>query len=246
MNPIPAVHPALAPASAESLNRGCACRTLDPQRLRHQLEGEPSLAGLYDDIRRSRPHLFSATAVFITAQQLAHVAAVIRAMESVVALPAYQAQALARASLIARHDFGPRGAFLGFDFHLGEHGPQLIEINTNAGGALLNAMLARAQQACCREMEWAFRAPPALDALEDTFFAMFVDEWRRQRGEAPLGRIAIVDDEPAAQYLTIYEHDDQISGTGTHSGYAVYLLKSGACSQRKARVSIVVTCDRLV
>jgi hypothetical protein len=200
MNPIPVAYPALAPGSAESLNRGCACRTLDPQRLRRQLEGEPALAGLYDDIGRSRPHLFSATAVFITAQQLEHVAAVIRAMESVVTLPAYQGQALARAPLIARHDFAPCGAFLGFDFHLGEHGPQLIEINTNAGGALLNVMLARAQQACCREMEWAFRAPPDLDALE-TFFAMFVEEWRRQRGEAPLGRIAIVDDEPAAQYL---------------------------------------------
>ena len=82
----------------------------------------------------------------------------LRAIESTVALPAYQAQALARAPLIARHDFGPRGAFLGFDFHLGEDGPRLIEINTNAGGALLNAMLARAQQACCREMEWAFHS----------------------------------------------------------------------------------------
>jgi hypothetical protein len=201
MNAMSAAPAVLVPVSAESLNRGCACRTLDSRRLRRQLESEPSLAGFYDDIRRSRPHLFSATAVFITAQQFERAAAVIHAMESVVALPAYQAQALARASLIARHDFGPRGAFLGFDFHLGKHGAQLIEINTNAGGALLNAMLARAQQACCQEMEWAFRAPVDLATLEDTFFAMFVDEWRCQRGEMPLGRIAIVDDEPAAQYL---------------------------------------------
>ena len=50
-------------------------------------------------------------------------------------------------------------------------------------------------------MEWAFRPPTALMQLEQTFFAMFVEEWRLQRGEAPLGRIAIVDDDPSSQYL---------------------------------------------
>ena len=201
MNTMSAGQAVLDSGSVEGFNRGCACRTLDPQRLRQQLEGKPALAGLYDEIARSRPHLFSSTAVFVTAHQYEQVAALLRAIESTVALPAYQALALARAPLIGQHDFGPRGAFLGFDFHLAEDGPRLIEINTNAGGALLNAMLARAQQACCREMEWAFRAPADLDALEDTFYAMFVEEWRCQRGDAPLARIAIVDDEPDAQYL---------------------------------------------
>jgi hypothetical protein len=28
----------------------------------------------------------------------------------------------------------PRGVFMGYDFHLTESGPKLIEINTNAGG----------------------------------------------------------------------------------------------------------------
>jgi hypothetical protein len=187
--------------SAESLNRACACRTLDPGRLVGQLEREPALAGTHAAIARERPHLFSATAAFISEGQLQRVAAVIGAAESVVALPDYQEQALARAPAIARHAFGPRGAFMGFDFHLGEHGPQLIEINTNAGGALLNAALARAQQACCREMAWAFHATTDLDACDSAFFEMFAAEWRLQRGDAPLGRIAIVDDDPANQYL---------------------------------------------
>jgi D-alanine-D-alanine ligase-like ATP-grasp enzyme len=34
-----------------------------------------------------------------------------------------------------------RGVFMGYDFHLSAGGPQLIEINTNAGGGLLNAYL---------------------------------------------------------------------------------------------------------
>ena len=41
------------------------------------------------------------------------------------------------------------GVFFGFDFHINETGPKLIEINTNAGGALLNIEMRRQQQACC-------------------------------------------------------------------------------------------------
>jgi hypothetical protein len=193
--------PMQTPVTAQSLNRGCACRTLDPERLRRQLEAEPALAGLYEDIARSRPNLFSATTVFISAEQHQAMAAIVAAIENVVALPEYQTATLARAPAIARLEPGPLGVFMGFDFHLGEQGPQLIEINTNAGGALLNAALARAQQACCREMEWAFQPPTELMQLEQNFFTMFNEEWRRQRGDAPLGRIAIVDDDPAAQYL---------------------------------------------
>lgn len=192
---------ALAPVSAQSLNLGCACRTLNQESLRRQLEAEPSLAGLYEEISQSRPHLFSATTVFISPKQYRGMENIISALEHVVALPEYQEAALKRAPAIAKLDYGPRGAFMGFDFHLSAQGPQLIEINTNAGGALLNTLLASAQQACCREMEWAFNPPTALMQLEQTFFNMFVEEWRCQHGDTPLGCIAIVDDDPATQYL---------------------------------------------
>jgi hypothetical protein len=46
-----------------------------------------------------------------------------------------------------------------------------------------------------------FQPTADLKNMEEIFFTMFSDEWRRQRGEAPLGRVAIVDDDPAAQYL---------------------------------------------
>jgi hypothetical protein len=186
---------------AESLNQGCVCRTLDSGRLRDLLEKEPALAGLYDEIARTRPHLFSATAVFISPQQMQRMEAIIAAVESVAALPAYREAVLARAPAIARAGHGPKGVFMGYDFHLGAYGPQLIEINTNAGGALLNAILAGAQRACCREMELALAPGLVLAKPEQDWFAMFVAEWRSQRGTAPLARIAIVDDEPDAQYL---------------------------------------------
>jgi hypothetical protein len=188
--------------SAEALNRGCACRTLDPARLRGQLETDASLAGLVAEIGRTRPHLLSTTAAFVSAGDLHRIEEVVAALERVVALPRYREAALERAPAIARREFGPRGVFLGFDFHLSAAGPRLIEINTNAGGALINAALARAQAACCTEIESeSFSAPTDLRRLEEEVFEMFRNEWRLQRGDTPLARIAIVDDRPEEQYL---------------------------------------------
>jgi hypothetical protein len=84
---------------------------------------------------------------------------------------------------------------------LAPQGPRLIEINTNAGGGLLAAALARAQQACCEAMHWAFMPNAGLHTLEQAFFDMFAAEWRLQRGDAAMGSLAIVDDAPATQYL---------------------------------------------
>jgi hypothetical protein len=114
------------PRYAESLNRGCVCRPLDPDRLCRDLEAEPSLVGLCDDIARTRPHRFFATAVFISRENFNRILSVIAAVEGVVGLPSYRESALARAPRLARLDPGPPGAFLGFDFHLTSRGPQLI------------------------------------------------------------------------------------------------------------------------
>lgn len=193
--------PLQANSSAETLNQGCFCRTLNVNRLQEQLESDPSLHGMMDNIAQTRPHLFSSTVVFLSSEMEQRITATVAAIERVVALPNYQAQALARAPAIAQQAFGPVGACMGFDFHLGAGGPQLIEINTNAGGALLNAALARAQETCCKEMDRAFIPNARLDTIEQTFFDMFMAEWRRQRGNNHLGSVVIVDDNPAAQYL---------------------------------------------
>jgi hypothetical protein len=188
-------------STVEGLNQGCYCRTLNPDLLRQQLEIDDSLAGLAQSIVQTRPHLFSSTVVFLTRVMADTIAAAVQAIERVITLPAWQAAALSRAPAVAQHAFGPAGVFMGYDFHIGPQGPRLIEINTNAGGALLNAALARAQQACCEAMRWAFPPNAELPMLEQWFCDMFVTEWRRQRGDTPVGRLAIVDDGPAGQYL---------------------------------------------
>jgi len=186
---------------AAALNRACLCRTLDASRLAAALGLTADAAALHAALWRERPHAFAATPVFVSAHQARAMATVVAAIETTVAQPGYRAAAVARAPAIAGHDHGPRGAFLGYDFHLGADGPQLIEVNTNPGGALLVTALARAQQACCSAAEPFLSPTGSADRQEQALVEMFREEWRRQRGTRELRRIAIVDDAPAEQYL---------------------------------------------
>lgn len=186
-------------SNASILNRDCLCTTINPSALERELAALLGENGLYQSIRTHQPHLFSATAVFVTPKQVEDMRALIGAVESVVATPAYREAVLtADPSTPARVT---PGVFLGYDFHLGEQGPRLIEINTNAGGALLNVYLARAQKACCAEMRGLTTGPLALATLEEQFIAMFRYEWKVAGHESALTRIAIVDQAPSTQYL---------------------------------------------
>lgn len=196
------MHTAMAkPDLARTLNEACQCRTINEPLLHQLLEEQAALNGSWEELARARPHLFSSTAVFLSPETAAQVTQAVATLTRVMAMAPCQQVALARAPAIARHAFGPQGVFMGFDFHLGEQGPKLIEVNTNAGGAMLNTILARANQACCEAVEWAFQAPASLSRLEDTFMAMFQAEWRLQRGDQTLRTIAIIDDQPDQQYL---------------------------------------------
>jgi len=185
----------------ESMNRECFCISLDRQALADALESELGSPGLAAQVRQQCPYLFSAQPVFVSREHLERMARVIAAIESVVALPAWRDEALARAPASARHDGGATGVFLGYDFHLDAGRLGLIEINTNAGGALLNVALARAQRACCEAMDHLVPRLEHVAELERDVFAMFVEEWRRSGATRPLRRIAIVDRAPGQQYL---------------------------------------------
>ena len=186
---------------AEALNLGCLCRTLNPERLRQQMETDPSLQGMLAGLATTHPHLFSETTVFLDPAIRTTLGQAIAAIERVIALPAYQQLALSSAPEIARHNFGPTGVFMAYDFHLGADGPRLIEINTNAGGALLNAALTHAHRECCEPMQGLMDSASDLRQLNRAFVAMFRAEWQAQRGAQPLHSVLIVDDAPEAQYL---------------------------------------------
>ncbi len=186
----------------QDLNSHCFCVSLDEEALRRALESELGQPGLFELVQQHCPHLFAPRAVFVSAGRLARMAQVVRAVSAVAALPAYQDAALMRAPLLARQgESRAHGVFLGYDFHVTEAEVGLIEINTNAGGALLNAALARAQRACCPEMAPLVSPATQADAFEAQIFAMFQEEWRLAGATRPLQSIAIVDDAPTQQYL---------------------------------------------
>ncbi len=185
-------------SSAEALNRECFCIGVDQQALHAQLESVLALNGSSGSLAQSHPHLFSALPVFVSRRHIEQTAHVAKAIEEVVASAAYRSAVLEWAPDIARFDPGSPGGLLGLDFHLGADGPQLIEINTNPGGALLNAVLGRAQLACMPELVMPLVHP---ERVEASVLSVMLTEWRMQRGSAQLGFVAIVDESPAEQYL---------------------------------------------
>jgi hypothetical protein len=187
---------------ARQLNAGCHCASLDRERL--EVELERVSPGFHAMVMDGRPHLFSDSFAFVSGRHVQRMADLIAAIEQVISLPAYRRHVLAWAPAIAGHETALRGVFMGYDFHIGEQGPQLIEINTNAGGGLLNALLARAHQVCCDDVEALLPGELAGDTPEHLFLEMFRAEWARSRRTTSadfLKTIAIVDEAPEGQYL---------------------------------------------
>jgi len=149
----------------------------------------------------THPHLFSSVPMFVSRAHIDGMAQVIGAIETVIASSHFQGAALAWAPDIARFDPKSHGGLLAYDFHLTLEGPKLIEINTNPGGALLNAVLGKAHQSCCRDAAGLALSASATPAIEDAVMEVFLSEWRLQRGDAALKFIAILDETPEQQYL---------------------------------------------
>ena len=160
---------------------------------------------LFQTIFVDRPNLFSGSVVFVTDESIQKQRDIITALETVIALPAYQQRVLAYAPDSAKFIPQAHSVFFGYDFHLTPEGPKLIEINTNAGGALLNALVARMQKICFDHTEDEALPNLTTDTLiqspEDAFIEMFFAEWQAERGQQPLYSIAIVDEDPQAQYM---------------------------------------------
>src|SRR4051812_12409212 len=177
---------------AEELNRDCQCVGTHVSAVRERLGAS---------LVESHAHLFSELPVFIAPGHAEDMRATVAAVERVIALPAYQSTVLARAPAIAGEASRARGVFAGFDFHITPAGAKLIEINTNAGGGLLNAIARSHQEACCPAVAEYHAASSSAESLRAEILAMFREEWRLARGANPLRHIAIVDDAPLEQYL---------------------------------------------
>ncbi len=201
-------------AAAALLNEQCWCIGTDLPGLQDALDRLLVPAGIAESIRASHPHLFAGVPVFIAESQRQRIGEVVAAIHRVAALPGWQAAVLGNAPALAAHLPGNGGTFLGVDFHLqlppaGSGGaavdsaqlPQLIEINTNPGGALLNILLGRAQQACCAPVADAFPDLQNFDTAEARLRELFFAEWHAAGRAAQLQHLLICDESPPTQYL---------------------------------------------
>lgn len=166
---------------AEVLNRECRCKTLCEDTLEKKLAG----------IRELRPNLFSKTTTYLDHIDYHQISSLIKLIEKVIKHDSFVT------------DQKPRtpGVLMGYDFHLTDQGPKLIEINTNAGGIYLNLILAQSQIKCCAEMNLFFDEKKNLASVEHVLVEMFRNEWKAAGHDSPLKSIAIVDEKPSEQYL---------------------------------------------
>lgn len=95
---------------------------------------------------------------------------------------------------IVRHPVANPGVFDGYDFHLTETGPKLIEVNTNAGGGYLSVA---DNTACSCDL----MASPMQTNYERRIVAMFQQEYALYNPDTPLRTLVILDDAPTGQFL---------------------------------------------
>ena len=215
------------------LNGDCHSAIVDRAALDRAMQAQG--AAWHNLVTARCPHLFAAAPVFITAAQMQQMREVIDAVERVVKLPGWMnaptgthlpphrgkegmgvaplsnADTSTPTLTLPLHgggnaiESGCMGVFYGYDFHLNADGAHLIEINSNAGGGFLNALLLDSQHGT----QWPGNPPVSASTgsarteehLEKVFLEMFRNEWRLARGDEPLERVAIVDEQPESQYL---------------------------------------------
>ena len=176
----------------KSLNTSCLCVVLRPGEIGASfLDAAGSL--LPENLEKSHPHLFAHTPVYVSEADLAAMLSFVSAMERIVALPGWPGAE--RPVLAAR----THGVFMGYDFHMTEDGPRLIEINTNAGGAFLNLFASKQFRACCDMLDMSKFIEPK--EAENKIAEMFLAEWKSAGRVGRPGLIAIVDEAPKEQFL---------------------------------------------
>ena len=189
--------PSGRPDALEFLNQHCLCVVVDAAIVRERLSRLMSDLGGEASLAEGHHNLFASVPLYLPTSLLGKMSAIVRALTAAAHTDAYRRAAFAHAPVTAQHDPGSPGGLLGFDFHLAERGPQLIEINTNPGGLLLNLLAAQAVESCAPELGLPFDAATA----EAQAVEILLTEWRAQGNVDANSLVAIVDEAPAEQFL---------------------------------------------
>ena len=175
-------------SAALALNSNCYCWPVKRKSIIQQIVDQKAASDMASMLFE-RPHYFASTTIFLAPNILSQMIESIHAIEDVIKRPKYAEAVRKRGGFFEGnpHQLKTQGVFMGYDFHITEDGPRLIEINSNAGGAFI------------------------VDRIEQTVLSstgnfsaklsdMFLSEWKEAERIAPLKTIAIVDSNPHAQY----------------------------------------------
>ena len=129
--------------------------------------------------------------VSLSKQQLRQMIRVVYAINHLSDLALYQDDSASIIPAIAKQSCSQHAVMMGYDFHLTQTVPQLIEVNTNAGGLWL-ACLAGNLQLTSFPNRLAQRV---VMTFMQTYCAFY------QNPQATLRHLVIIDDNPAEQFL---------------------------------------------
>ena len=167
-----------------AMNRHCACYPISRSSVEAAIieqQAHPEMNAML----ASRENYFASTSVFVSDEVVADMKAQIAAIEYAIESPVFKSHIAGRAGEVKV--VKTKGAFMGYDFHITEDGPRLIEINSNAGGAFIVAAIRQAAGLPGAQVETDIRA-------------MFVREWQLSGRSGEPKHIAIIDDDPNEQF----------------------------------------------
>jgi len=185
----------LTKKNIHKLNRDCYCFPLDREIIDQGFQTRVPEAL---EQCRLRENLFAGTGVLLDSSDVKLMTGVIETIESLVHSKQYLTDKLRRTPLLAEWQrVSGDGMIMSYDFHINDHGPKLIEVNTNAGGAFVIKELLSVTESvyppCC-----GF-GPLAMS--RERLHTMLQTEWISSGREGAPGTAVIVDDNPEEQYL---------------------------------------------
>lgn len=129
--------------------------------------------------------------VTLTRQNLRKMIELVRTLQQLSEQQRYRQKIAPDLPETGRFDPGHHSVMMGYDFHIGDTGPQLIEINTNNGGAWL----------ACQACNHGAIAFPAV--IGKKILTTFIDDyalWKKDSLARPRN-IVIMDEQPEKQFL---------------------------------------------
>jgi hypothetical protein len=144
---------------------------------------------------------YARSVISLAAEQFATLRRVVSLLHRTAHAPAYQELVDVDVEARLAYDPGNCGVLMGYDFHIMKDGPRLIEINTNAGGALLNGL--HTASVCDPEQLGSVCSDLLpVEEIRERVVSSFRQEFAAVRGSAAaLQSIAIADEDPRRQLL---------------------------------------------